>query len=75
MAWWGWLLLAWAVVALLLALGMGAAARTIQREERAANVVQRLAPPTDPSPEAAGAPPAVPRRSRLSVGLRAGPRR
>ena len=75
MAWWGWLLAAWAVIAVLLALGMGAAARVIKREERAANVVQHLEPPTEPAPDAPGAPPAVPRRPRLSVGLRAGPRR
>lgn len=74
MAWWGWLLLAWALVAVLVALGMGAAARTIKREEEAAAAGGSPAVPVEPSPDAADAR-VLPRRNRLSAGLRAGPRR
>ena len=34
MAWWAWLLLGWAVVAMLLALWLGKVARHIKRRER-----------------------------------------
>jgi hypothetical protein len=75
MAWWGWLLLAWALVAVLVALGMGAAARTIKREEQAASAVRPPEVPVEPLPGPGGEPAAAPRRTRLSAGLRAGPRR
>ena len=74
MAWWGWLLGAWVVVALMLAVGMGAAARTIKREERAANTVQRLSPLAESMPDASPGM-VAPQRTRLSGALRAGPRR
>jgi hypothetical protein len=76
MAWWGWLLLAWALVAVLLALGLGAAARAIKLEERAAAAVDPLVPPAEPSGDALS-PPATalsgtPRRARLSGGASGG---
>jgi hypothetical protein len=75
MVWWGWLLLAWVVVAGLLALGMGATARTIEREERAEAARKHPRPKVAGLPGVQDAPPPAPRRSRLSPGLRAGPRR